>query len=70
MNDTDEQMIRDIRDRLVRMEERQSANTDRIERIELELEKLRSAWMKLAAFIVGAGGIAGGTAHKLTQLLS
>ncbi len=70
MTDTEEQMIRDIRDRLIRIEERQSANTERIERIEGELEKLRGAWLKLAAFIVGAGGIAGGTAHKLTELIS
>lgn len=70
MTDTEEQMIRDIRDRLIRIEERQFTNTERIERIETELEKLRSAWLKVGTLIIGAGGIAGGAAHKLSSFIS
>lgn len=70
MTDTEENLMRDIRDRLVRMEERQAVNADKIDRIEADLEKLRGAWFKLATLIIGAGGIAGGAAHKLTALIS
>lgn len=70
MTDVEEQMIREMRDSLIRIEERQSANTERIERIETELEKLRSAWLKVGTLIVTAGGLAGGAAHKAMALIS
>lgn len=69
MTDTEEQMIREMRDSLIRIEERQASNTARLERFESELEKLRSAWLKVGTLIIGAGGLAGGAAHKLTALL-
>jgi hypothetical protein len=64
-----EDLLHEIRERLIRIEERQSQNTDRIERIEEDLIRLKSAWIKIGILIITGGAAASGAAAKITTLL-